>query len=827
MHVIEAYAQSLRLRGDLNGAIETLGGTDVHKVSHHGQLMLGMLLMERGKATDVREAAELFRELAKQADLPREDYRENVIEMALEALAKDNRLDAGETLLQEIPENTISTIAVHTFKTKLNLLAGKPDLAAAAADDALKQISETTSVHDLRRLAGILWDMGRHKDALALWQSIAVPGVLSMDTRRLLECASRLGRDDVMLEVFQNLRSAGVVDRKLLEHEISLLETYDTESAINVLKEEIARDSSDKKLKLRLSVLGLALNRPDLVEKDPLSVPSIEEVTPKLGIRVVQVLRAIEYPMDGVRYAYELLRRNFSDVDAHRAMFAALAPFESEPEIKKPEVAEVGSAVCYVEHGDTTPRWLIIEDSEDPDPKLDEFPPNHPLCEQVLGKKIGDTFRLAKGVQDRTAEIKSILSKYVYRFQDCTSQWQVRFPSTSDIQMVRVIGKKDQTGKEELDISALEKFAEKRFESVKKTQELYQTQPIPLHLVGAHFGTNTFAALRHLASQLDVQIRCCFGSAEERQEAAKALRSSNTVVLEMSAVASLFSLERLDVLENWPTDLVVSQSTVNELRQMISNEVRMYPQQVGVFVKTEAGFGIVEQTAEQRKPYIKELEKLVHLLEKKCKVLSCRALASVEPKNRKSLIQSFGIYGAEAIVLASVPGAVLWTDDHIQALLARKEHGVLRVWTQLVIGEQVNSGAIDAEAYFDASAKMVGFRYFFTSVNPQILRRAANLAEWKVSFPFSQALAVLEDESIDLFIAIQLAAGFLQLLYRETLLPETQDSLTVRVLEHLAKRTNGIRGIQGLRRVLPRSFGLNVVGLASAAATIDAWLKSK
>ena len=40
----------------------------------------------------------------------------------------------------------------------------------------------------------------------------------------------------------------------------------------------------------------------------------------------------------------------------------------------------------------------------------------------------------------------------------------------------------------------------------------------------------------------------------------------------MSAILSLFLLDRLDILKGWSVDIVVSGTTVNELRRMVVNE---------------------------------------------------------------------------------------------------------------------------------------------------------------------------------------------------------------------------------------------------------------
>ena len=381
-------------------------------------------------------------------------------------------------------------------------------------------------------------------------------------------------------------------------------------------------------------------------------------------------------------------------------------------------------------------------------------------------------------------------------------------------------------GEPELDTSVIQQSVDQRHEDVGEIERMYKENPVSLHMFGEHFGETAFTALQHLASRTDVPVRCCHGSVEEREQAVKALRSCNTLVLDVSAIASLFLLDRLDILENCPIDLVVSRNTVNELRQMIANEVQVHSRASEQLVKTETGYAFVERTAEQKEAYIGKLRHLVEVLEATCKVESCEALAAMEPEKRETIIKCFGRYGAEALLLAAGPGGVLWTDDLAQAELARSEHGVSRVWTQFVIGARAESGVVDLETFFDASAKLLGYGYSFTSSNPQIVRQAGVIAEWQVDgWPLSQALSVFAEESVDLEQILPLAAGFLTLLYQESLLSTTKANITVKLLENIAEKKEGIQGIRALRKALPSIFGVNVLGLMDATDTVDAWLK--
>jgi hypothetical protein len=318
------------------------------------------------------------------------------------------------------------------------------------------------------------------------------------------------------------------------------------------------------------------------------------------------------------------------------------------------------------------------------------------------------------------------------------------------------------------------------------------------------------------------------GSTEEREESSKALAVCNTVVLDLTAVATLFMLQRLDILEQWPTDLVLSPGTLAEIKEMLAEERRGDPDGHAVITKTETGLVYVQQTKDQKQNYMDRLLKLEEIIERKCKIVPSTLLASLEKERRTTLIRGFGQYGAESMLLGTLPGHVLWTDDQVQAGIARAEYGVMRIWTQLALATRTDVGAMTPDEYCDLSAKLAGSRYSFTGVNPLILKHAGMLADWHVTkWPFKQNLEIFSDDTIDDTSALQLCADFLAILYREPLLPETLAIVTVQILENVAKRGRGIVAIRSLRKALPALFGLNVIGQAAAIKTMDAWLASK
>ena len=828
--VIEAYAISLGSEEKHNEAIDFLQKLLPNSLSNHGRMCLGVFLLDRGCSGDAISAAKILAHVARSEEKLPEDFRYKCVEFAFQAFDKEKQFDAANELLGKLPKETISQVSIETLTARLHLLEGNQDEALKNAEAALLALKQdvTISAFKVRHLADLLMTLRRFDDSLVLWQQIAVPNVLNLDIRNLLECASRLNRDDIMLETFKKLRQAKVfIDRKLLDSELSLLHKYDTDRTIEILEQEIKQRPDDKELKLKLSIMGLVLDRADLINQDLSSIPAFDKVEPQIAVGAVRVLKKIGEEQYAVRYAYEVLRHNFQDPDAHTAFILALSPFENEPSLEKPDCVDIDTAVRYTEQGVSDPNWIIIEAKTNRNsPFLEhEYSPNDTIYKEIKGKRVGDTFVLASGMQNRIGKILEIQNKYLHRYQNCIEKWQIRFPESPRMQWIKLTKKSGKSGESMPDMSPLLEIINKKHEDLTKFEQIYKKDNrLSAHIFGRFLGLNTVEALHHLALQNEIPVRCCYNSLEEDKQAKKALRSCDTIVLDISAIASLFLLNRLDLLEHCPIDLMISQNTLVQIQKMIANKVY---NPSGYLVNTESGHVFKESTAKQQNEHIDRLRNLVNLIKDNCKIVPCEELAKMESDKREMFSNLFELYGTEALILSTVPGRVLWTDDLTQAEIARNEYKVSRVWTQLVVEKHVESGIFDLKTFFDISAKLVGYGYETTGINPQIIRQAGILADWDINrWPLSQALSIFTKESVELKGLLLVAGEFLRLLYLESLQPITKTNITVRILENISERKGGIQGINDLRRSLPNIFSLDIVGLENAVKNIDAWLKN-
>jgi len=843
------YGIVLRSRGSLTEAIEVLrraasvGGRD--DIDYH----LAVTLRERDEPGDLQEATELLmRSICRPESIPTGDFP-FAVAAAVEALTMAERYHDADALLSSITDTRLPKITLQTLRANLRLAQGKYDQASKFADEALAEITYETSADNRRKLAALLHDLGRYRDALPLWQTLAPAGTAGIDTRRLLDCAGRLGREDIVNNISRELHPEHSTDATGLASQLDKLEINDPEAALVGLEELLSQHPDDRVLRLRRSIVAARLGKTDLVVADPNSMPPAREIPPALGRAAVQFMRDGGRANEALAYAYELLRRQGGSVDAHRAYLAALGPVGPMPHVPDFDSANTGCALSFVEEGSNTEKWVLLEDANDADETIDEYGPQHPMTKAVKGKKAGEKFQLPEGrFSRRQATVKQMISKYAYRYMDVLINWQARFPGQAEIEMSYVHGESipwnDMTdGFEPLfemnsgngngngngasngngngngKVVANGKPSSpssKREDLLKQAERTYADNAVPIHAVAERINLNDLQTVFILAQRPEAPLKCCTGSAEELEGALGAFERANAVVLDLTAIATLCMLGRLSLLPTWPRQFVISQSTLAELRRLAFEDT---------LLRLPPGFSAsITGTGNDGKRADVQLKGLADALQSVCKVRDGAVLASIDHDRRERLIKFFGRHGAESIVIASMPGHVLWTDDMILADLAKTEFGVRRVWTEAALQARAQAGNLDPAELATASTKLAGWGYSFTTPSIETLMRAGSVAVWNPDqFPLKQALDQFASDSMNMSDAVRLAAELIVKMYNDQYLRGQRRTVTSRLLDRLARRPGGRDAVEALPRSLPIRFGLDLIRARELSDVVRGW----
>jgi tetratricopeptide (TPR) repeat protein len=315
--VLRDYAYMKLRRGQRRDAVETL--RPVAKCDGRADLrmMLAAALSGTGERRDREEATQIFSSIAANTQNVAAEARTQAAMGAIDNLVKDQKSDQARTFLSQLPPDCLSPTAVAALRAGVELSSGDRGTASQLATEAVASITANTTNDDIRLTAKLLEELGRHRDALPLWQRLASPGRLGYDTCRLIDCAVRLHEDGLFLNVCEQLRLNGVHDPQLIEAEAAIRGPYDIETTISVLQEHLRRSPEDRRARLQLSEIGIRVGRDELVSSDPALLPAPEDTAPENWKLMVLIMRAGGHLWEAIRFAYRLLRLNFGKIEAH------------------------------------------------------------------------------------------------------------------------------------------------------------------------------------------------------------------------------------------------------------------------------------------------------------------------------------------------------------------------------------------------------------------------------------------------------------------------------------------------------------------------------
>ncbi|MHC4617287.1 MAG: tetratricopeptide repeat protein [Planctomycetota bacterium] len=801
--------------------LETLIGKGLRSSA---ELALSQCLDKRNVEGDKERAIGLLR--SRLNDLGRED-----LSLRAEYLATladlERQLEGVETAfktLETLPEGTVSAELAAVVRGELLRLNGDHAGARDMADKVLAKIGPHTTAQDKRRIATFLQTVGMYEEALDIWKAIVEPEYIGRDTYLLMECAHQCEDVTFIAGFNEKLRSNGLWERKLFELELNYREKYHDDKGARKVMEEFLANPPDQSyapcVRLRLSLLGIRTKKQDLIEKDSTKLPQVEEVNAQIGRWVAFVLRHGPEPIKGVEYAYELVRLNWNQQEAHIAMIhSILAPVGPKVEIKHPEEIVVpGVAVQYQENDTHELRWHVIENSclGTPESSRNEFFSDHPISKKMHGKKQGECFYLVKdGIQERTATIKNVVSKYVYRFNDCLNEFENRFPGTHVIKRMVI---KENGGKP--DLSPLDRLIDIDAKYVEKIEETYDKNPVPIYTVANLKGRRIVEAIQYIISIPSVRFKCCKGTDEEEDIAEHALRESQNMVIDATALSTVFLMKSCEMLTKVPWRLVVSQGTIDDFRQLLHTYDK--PQDMTLVYTKD---GPISCSLEHIEEMRRDLQELIDLIEKCCIIESGLIIGGLETSRRNQLVQIFGQLGVESMMLAARAGHSLWTDDLITAEFARMEFGCQRVWTQEICGYLSSEGILEADFEAEMTMNLTHMRYYYTRPNVRSLLKAVDKTHGDVDKgPLLQTLEWFGDSNVNIEGVNYIGAMFLKSLWQSGHLENINQTVTIRVLERLSARPQGMNVIHFWLRNVHNIFGIDVVNAKKVGDVIQSWL---
>jgi len=811
-------------RGDRDGAIDLVNGLVDKGLRPAVDMRLAQLLWERGNPDDRARARELL--------LGRlDDLRQESPEVCLEYLLLLSEVELGIhgaeaslLLLDKVAEELLGSELALFLKAELLRQVGKLEEASEMTRELQALVTEASRPDTVRRTATLLQSLGLHKEALCLWKRIVEFDYIGRDTFRALECARRCEDVEYIFGLSSGLRANGLWDEHIFELELTYRAQYnDTATEIQILQGFIKEPLDPSYLpqaRLRLSVAGIRTGRTELLETDPSKLPRVTEVPPSVGQHVVEVLRRGPDSVLAAVYAYDMVRLNWDDPCAHSAMVRVFLPEGPVPSIQEPEFVVPGAAVFYKEDDTGREHWHILEDSSQGKPHsiLHEYGLGDALSQRMLGKKAGDNFYLVKDeIQERTATIKEVMSKYKYRFNVSFRELGTRFSHTGVVREVVV-----ERGEGQFDFSALERMAMRRAQSVQRLNEIYRANLCPLYIFASAGGRSMVESMQYVIAETDLPLRCCLGSDEEQDEAEHALQDTEAIVVDSSALVTLLLTDSYASIAESPFKLMITEGVINDLGNAAI--LQSDPHSLAGSFSVD---GFVPTSPEAVLKARGALQDLIDLIRSNFVIQSGAPIVTLDSHRRGRLLQIFGQAGLESVLVAAQPGRILWTDDLATAVFARDEFGCRRIWSQFLFEYFAQRAVIRPEAATDLTARLFAMRYYYVRPSVPVIMHALELAGAEAdSPPLREVLDWFADTRAKREGQFVIGAGALKCIWQSNHVESSVQRITIRILERLSQRPGGVDMIKGLLGSIDRIFGVDVINAQRARNVIVGWLKS-
>lgn len=807
--------------GKVDEALHLFAENAASSVDPGPTLMHARLLGQRKAEGDVAAA---IRSLESELDdLPNYSCRDqfDFAETLCGLLLSNDEKDRAEQFLANHRE-LFSLPMFLTLSAEVDFRSGFREQALQSALNASKEITNETPIVCRHFLAYLLALLEQHAEALAVFRDFIKPCAFDWAMHRALDCAREAEDHQFILEFCPQLRHTGNATPFTIETEVGTLEIHsEFDAAIEIIDEYLANPKDGefaKKLRVRRSILGMRLNRPELVETDLSQLPHVDTVPPKFGCIVASILAEAGKHKDAAQYAYQLFRNHPDESEVHKCVGTLMGiGNEAECPFPAPDVVETDSAVRYRETKSEVDQWLIIEDECTPKRSLNEIAPDSFLGIQLVGQNVGHEFSLRKeGIQERKAKITGIFHKFEYRKFDCLHGFENRFHDEFLCTSYEFPTLSDGTP----DVSSFLESIKQLNKPIEELDAFTRDTPISVAAYATIARRSILATVFHFGAAIELPIRCCRGTDGEFLRAEAVLSEGRSFVADPTALATMFAIEAYKYLPQLPPGFLVSHGTLDYFQQIARQPHEVLKKRFHAIQRGRMSFASL--SGEDRKSPTDELNDFCDWIRRNFEVNGGRGAAEIPVEKRKELESMFGRTTLESVGLTYAESAVLWTDDFAVSDLVQDELVVHRVWTDVLAEHFEKTGVLPGVDLQEAKLRLIELGYTFTRLSFDCSNRALRQSKWDCKDgQFVRVLDWLNTSGVQALGAIQHAAHILRYAWQNAPLAHQRTQITDGVAGSLAKRPDGLEVLNLLHGSLDDVFPVEILAQESCQRSIE------
>jgi tetratricopeptide (TPR) repeat protein len=796
-------------------AIKHLAAIDSAGPLCQSKLLLGRLLLSRNGQGDLEKTCEILL-AALNFDSRREScFTFEALLTLVEAFGKQSLLAKAEEVISEYGSE-LPLAYVSLLKASCYASAKELSNANVHALQAKSLVTECTAATVLYKLADLLARLDKQQEAVDVYRLIPNLAAFSDGVELALSSAWKAEEYKYIISLCESVRSKGVFTIPICEVEIATLERVnELKRAVELIELYLSRIQDDefrRSLRLRKSIIGKRLGIPSLVTYDLNLLPVATTSNLSEACNAALILAEGPDRQASINYAYEVVRNNFDEAQSHMCLLAIAGP-SSEAQFPSIEVIEPGCAVSYLESDESLPKWIIIEDGPNPAPSRNEYLPTSDVARELYGKRVGEQFFIRRGIQDRIGVIQSILGKTEFRMRDSLQNWEERFPDVPFIQAFKF--KKLKNG--DLDVEDFLATLSRMNEPREEIESLYRREPLSVSMFSQLIKQPLLDSIGYLANHAELPIRCCAGTEEEYASAIAALESEKKVVIDPSALATLFFLgvwetsKRIILGEGY----IVSTGALDCFRDQLRDpKAKIHASMFATSVRNRLVFQ--ERTDADIQLAKDSLSAFIDWVKGNTTEVGGLGLAELSKDHRDRLGVMFDDATVESLGTAIAHDAVLWTDDFAIASQGFLE-GITppsRIWTAVAVDKLFERNLMTAEQRSEALLSLIIFDYRFTRLDQSVFELAITRGRWNVEKgPLVSIFSWISNSGVNAEGAMQTAIQIIRMVWAQAFLAHQRRDVAAATIKSLGQRADAVILLRELDQALPKIFGLDVTAI--------------
>ncbi|MBD9488738.1 hypothetical protein [Ensifer sp. ENS11] len=504
-------------------------------------------------------------------------------------------------------------------------------------------------------------------------------------------------------------------------------------------------------------LLALTLQRSDRLDKikdflkdtDVLSY----EGSPGDRMAATQVLHQAGRVPEALKELYRLYLANRDRPDIALAFFGMMVQERSFKHVPRPRSVALDVWVRAEDDAGHSFTFIVGEDSSVADGILS---PTHAFAAQAMGKKIDQSFSLPRDVGGEIVwTIKEIRHRWSQAARDIGQNFETQFPDENGVYSYTM---------RDNDIQPMLDLIRQQAEANKQFAQQY-VDGLPLAFVSGRLHRDPVSFAEYVRS-LGNEIRTCFGSAPEREQAFTIIgrHRASGAVLDTYTAWTAATLSLFPALKGLFGSLFIPQSVRDDLLLLKgidkpSGKSFSIIYHDGQFLKHET----TREAATKRRKFIEQQQQKIEAF---CEILAVSAPEITGDGSEERIewlevaVENFGSGVLDPAAVAA-NGYVLLSEDMTYRVLANSIWPIKSTWLQPALTSAAILGIISYDEYVANVVALAKLRHGFVSIDHNILLKTLGNGDDTALADFAAAAEFIGTPTADVHSHIGVVSRFI------------------------------------------------------------------